>query len=44
MELLRKILSYWRIRNYVLELAYSKKGIVGKYASRLFRWIDRVGE
>ena len=42
--MLRKILSYWRIRNLVLTLAYEKTGILGKLATKLFMWIDRVGE
>lgn len=42
--MLRKILSYYRIRNLALELAYGKTGLLGKLGYKLWKYIDRVGE
>jgi|TARA_R100001460_G_scaffold105340_1_gene151855 hypothetical protein len=42
--MIRKILSYWRIRNLALTLAYEKTGFISKLGTKLFLYIDRVGE
>jgi len=42
--MIRKILSYWRIRNLALELAYGKSGLLGKLGFKLWKYIDRPGE
>tara|TARA_R100000988_G_scaffold36693_2_gene18460 strand:- start:45 stop:173 length:129 start_codon:yes stop_codon:yes gene_type:complete len=42
--MVRKILSHWRIRNLALTLAYEKTGIISKLGTKLFIYIDRVGE
>ena len=41
---MRKILSYWRIRNLILTLLYqSKSAFVSKIAFKLWLYVDEVG-
>jgi len=41
---MRKILSYWRIRNLILALLYqSKSEFVSKIAFKLWLYVDEVG-
>jgi len=41
---MRKILSYWRIRNLILALLYqSKSKFVSRIAFKLWVYVDEVG-
>ena len=42
--MMRRILSYWRIRNLILTLMYqSRSEFVSDIAFKLFKYVDEVG-
>ena len=43
-RIMRKILSYWRIRNLILSLLYQRKSkFVSGIAFKLWLYVDEVG-